>query len=199
VGNSKKVLDYMEDKYMKLVSRIEEIADPDYAIKLTERIINTEEKIKRRKKDKKLIETDEIPRGDKIKRANLQRDIERYKAYITATQKKMSDINKKIDKNNNALEDSRKKKNNSYNSLKELEKTAIQRGICIDSNRDADSLREEGIKLRFKEENLMKEVKMMKTKGSITTNEFNNKINDLNTAINTLSNMIEKKNKYMFL
>ena len=189
----------MEDKYMKLVSRIEEIADPDYAIKLTERIINTEEKIKRRKKDKKLIETDEIPRGDKIKRANLQRDIERYKAYITATQKKMSDINKKIDKNNNALEDSRKKKNNSYNSLKELEKTAIQRGICIDSNRDADSLREEGIKLRFKEENLMKEVKMMKTKGSITTNEFNNKINDLNTAINTLSNMIEKKNKYMFL
>jgi len=195
--NSKKELDYMENKYMKLASRIEEIADPNYAIELAERIMVIEEKIKKGKKDKKLMETDEIP--GRNKRANLQRDIERCKAYIAATQIKISEINKKIDENTNWLEAFHKKKNDSHTSFKELEKTAIQMGICTSSNRNADLLKQQEKKLRFKEENLMRELKMMKTKGIIARNEYNSKVNELNTAINGLANRIEKKNKYMFL
>jgi hypothetical protein len=205
IKNSKRELNYMENEYMRLANRMEEVADPNYAIQLTERIMAIEDKIKKGRKGKKSMEVSQIHREKKMHKAielgepYLQREIEKYKADMMVLQIKVSDANMKIDKNANMLAAFYAKKNNLSSSLKELEKTADHMGISNGTNKDTDVLKVQEKKLKLKQENLMREVKMVKTKGNIVKNEFNTKTNDLNTAISSLSNKIEKKNEYEFV
>eukprot|EP00826_Nyctotherus_ovalis_P043270 TRINITY_DN4535_c0_g1_i23.p1 TRINITY_DN4535_c0_g1~~TRINITY_DN4535_c0_g1_i23.p1 ORF type:complete len:240 (+),score=64.95 TRINITY_DN4535_c0_g1_i23:708-1427(+) len=200
--NSKRELDYMENEYLKLANRMEEVADPSYALELTERILTVDAKIKKGKKGRKRLEVDQVRREKKLDKAiklgepYLQKEIDKYKIEISIMQGKVAKANARLDRNADKLRELSIRRSQGNSSLRELEKVAENVGVKENAGKNSDPVKAKEKDLLLQQKNLMRDIRMINTKSYISKSEFKKKANTLNKEITEISDKIQKKNEY---
>ena len=195
--NARQELTYMENEYIKWLKRHEEVSDCQYVNDLKERIIVIDDRVKRMKKGKKLLEVERLHRENRmnkiieIGKSDILVDMNKIKNDITVYQTKNTNLDQALERKENLIQRLRtkiEKLNITFNCLK-TEISTYKKSIQTPSNlRYYSTLKQRTLVLT-------KEINLIQTRNNIAYKDLANERLRLEKQIAEIENKIDQKNK----
>eukprot|EP00826_Nyctotherus_ovalis_P032490 TRINITY_DN2618_c0_g2_i14.p2 TRINITY_DN2618_c0_g2~~TRINITY_DN2618_c0_g2_i14.p2 ORF type:complete len:251 (+),score=69.55 TRINITY_DN2618_c0_g2_i14:352-1104(+) len=185
---------------------MEALADPQYAMQLKERILALEEKIKKGHRMKKSLEVAQLHREKLINQvievgeSAVLMDIRKAKTDLAVYHNKLGEAEGAFNRNEDVIEEFRKKQVRLEAELKELKSNAKDMGINLSKpkKRTNGNLKKYK-KLEQRMEGLSKELNLVRTRYNLTVSEFASEKNKLHKRMARVNEEIQKKNEYFSL
>ena len=200
--NSQIELSYMENEYMKFIKRLEEVSDPSFFDNLKERIICLDEKIKKLKKGKKILEIDQLQREKRMDKvieigeSDILAEIKKLKNDLTVICHKTLEVDKRLYKNNENIKELETKKQEFKKTLKKLGVESKAHGIDMSKKGSSNEILNKCKLLEQQKKSLYKATILIRTRHNVSVSDFNKESNKLNSQIANMSEKIQKKNEY---
>lgn len=204
--NSKVQLSCAETEYLVCSRRMEVLADPQHVLQLKERIVALDEKIRKGLKAKKSLEVAQLHREKQMHQvievgeSAMLMDIRKAKTDLAVYHNKLGEAETAFNRNEDVIEEFRKKQVKLEADLKELKHNARDMGIKLSKpkKRTNDSLKKYK-RLEQRMESLSKEVNLVRTRYNLTVSEFASEKNKLHKKMAHVNEEIQKKNEYFLL